>query len=610
MKGRRWFSTIQVKLIAIYMLLILISMQVIAVYFVSSVKTSLTETFTNSLNDQARALAVLAADKLTEESLAAPADSGKEASSLSEYVNSLFSRSGSELQVLDASGRVLAASDAYSGYIGKKNTSLMVSQALQGIPDNEQDILDEDNVRKKIITQPIKSSDNRIVGAVYIVAQMTEVNATVDRVNRIFVSGTLIALGLTGVLGVVLAHTITSPIKGLTRQAEAVAEGRFDQQVPVLADDEIGRLSEAFNEMTHRLREALSVNEEENEKLQSVLSNMSDGVIAADEYGTVMVSNQRAIELLGVDTCEGCNLSELLELPQERLEALRRSRGLAAVLVKESPDGEERWVLRVTLSPIHRRGRGITGTIALLQDITEQEKLDQSRREFVANVSHELRTPLTTIRSYAEALDDGALAEPELAGRFVGVIRNETERMIRLVSDLLHLSRLDSQQSTLRRRETEIADMLDEVADRFSVQMRKKGIRAVVRVEPGVHTAVLDRDQIDQVLDNLMSNAIKYTLEGGRIELAAREHEGDMLAVSVKDSGIGIPKRDLSRIFDRFYRVDKARSREMGGTGLGLSIAREIIKAHGGSMALESELDVGTTVTFFVPRLQEKGEPA
>ena len=267
-------------------------------------------------------------------------------------------------------------------------------------------------------------------------------------------------------------------------------------------------------------------------------------------------------------------------------------------------------MLRLTLSPIHRRDRGSIGTIALLQDITEQEKLDQSRREFVANVSHELRTPLTTIRSYAEALDDGALGEPQLADRFVGVIRNETERMIRLVTDLLHLSRLDSQQSTLRRTETGIAEMLDEVADRFSVQMRKKGIRAVVRVEPGVDCAVLDRDQIDQVLDNLMSNAIKYTLEGGRIELEARHADGGALAISVKDSGIGIPKRDLGRIFDRFYRVDKARSREMGGTGLGLSIAREMIKAHGGTIMLESELNIGTTVTFILPLLQEKGEQA
>ena len=265
--------------------------------------------------------------------------------------------------------------------------------------------------------------------------------------------------------------------------------------------------------------------------------------------------------------------------------------------------------LRVTFTPIHRRDKEITGTIAVLQDVTEQVRLEQSRREFVANVSHELRTPLTTIKSYAEALDDGALDERELGARFVGVIRNETERMIRLVTDLLHLSRLDSNQATLRRQQTNVPDMLEEVADRFSFQLRKKAIRAGVRVADGIHSIWLDRDQIDQVLDNLVSNAIKYTLDGGRIEIAARKVDGGFIAISVKDTGIGIPKKDLGRIFDRFYRVDKARSRNMGGTGLGLSIAREIVKAHGGSISLDSELNEGTTVTVMLPANQAGGVP-
>jgi two-component system sensor histidine kinase VicK len=183
--------------------------------------------------------------------------------------------------------------------------------------------------------------------------------------------------------------------------------------------------------------------------------------------------------------------------------------------------------------------------------------------------------------------------------------------MIRLVTDLLHLSRLDSNQAPLRRRQTNIHDMLDEVADRFSFQLRQKSIKAAVRVEQGLHSAWLDRDQIDQVLDNLFSNAIKYTLDGGTIELTAKKPaDSTLLAINVKDTGIGIPKKDLNRIFDRFYRVDKARSRNMGGTGLGLSIAREIVKAHGGTISLHSELNEGTTVTFTLPLLQEGGEPA
>jgi two-component system sensor histidine kinase VicK len=264
--------------------------------------------------------------------------------------------------------------------------------------------------------------------------------------------------------------------------------------------------------------------------------------------------------------------------------------------------------LRVVFSPINRRGIGITGTIAMLQDITEQEQHEDARREFVANVSHELRTPLTTMKSYLEALDDGAIEDPSLAHRFVGVMRNETERMIRLVGDLLHLSRLDSRISLVSKEPTNVLDMLEEVADRFSFQLDQKDISIQISVAPGIREVLLDRDQIDQVLDNLVSNAIKYTPEGGAIAIRASRTDKDWLEISVQDNGIGIPKKDLSRIFDRFYRVDKARSRNMGGTGLGLSIAREIVKAHGGTISLDSELNHGTRVTFALPAQQVEGE--
>ncbi|MGM0881529.1 MAG: cell wall metabolism sensor histidine kinase WalK [Bacillota bacterium] len=616
MKGKSFFRTIQVKLVIIYLLLILVAMQLIGVYFISTVKNSLIDSFTNNLKEQADILSKFAAPSLA----AKPDIEGDSIESTTEdlslVVRNLFSISGAEVQVLDSNGKVVATSlQGHQSYIGKKNKSLAVSRALQNIRDNEEEIIDEDNIRKKMIAQPVTLGD-KVVGAVYVVASMNDLYETVNRVNQIFFSGTLIALGLTGVLGILLAHTITSPIQGLTKQAEAVAEGKFDLKVPVLGDDEIGRLSMAFNDMTIRLKEALSVNEEENEKLASVLSNMSDGVVAADEHGKVIVWNRRALELLDVRTCEGCELSDLFDLPQQKLLELQQGRGQTLLVSRDDTDEQEassssEGILKVTFTPIHRRDKGITGTIALLQDVTEQEKLEQSRRQFVANVSHELRTPLTTIKSYAEALNDGALEERELSERFVGVISNETERMIRLVTDLLHLSRLDSNQAPLRRRQTNVHDMLDEVADRFSFQLRQKSIKAAVRVERGLQSAWLDRDQIDQVLDNLFSNAIKYTLDGGTIELTAKKPpDSALLAISVKDTGIGIPKKDLNRIFDRFYRVDKARSRNMGGTGLGLSIAREIVKAHGGTISLDSELNEGTTVTFTLPLLQEGGEPA
>jgi len=613
MKLKQYFQTIQVKLVIIYLLLILVAMQLIGVYFIGTVKSSLIHNFTNNLKEQADILAKFAAPNLSP-NLEVELDAVENTSEdLNLVVRNLFSISGAEVQVLDTNGKIIATSlQVHQSYIGQKNKSLAVSRALQNITDNEEEFIDEDGIRKKMIAVPVNYNE-KVVGAVHIVASMTEVYATMNRVNQIFFSGTIIALGLTGVLGVVLAHTITSPIQGLTRQAEMVAEGHFDMKVPILGDDEIGRLSMAFNDMTIRLKEALSSNEEENEKLISVLSNMSDGVIASDEAGQIIVWNKRALELLQLGTLQDETLDKVLALNKAQLHELGLGRSQIIIISRQDQDSDqediEESVLKVTLTAIHRRDRSITGAIAVLQDVTEQEKLEMSRRQFVANVSHELRTPLTTIKSYAEALNDGALDERELSERFVGVISNETERMIRLVSDLLHLSRLDSNQALLRRRQTNIHDMLDEVADRFSFQLRQKSIRVKVKVGKGLKLVWLDRDQIDQVLDNLVSNAVKYTANGGEIMLLAmKTDDGSHIEISVKDSGVGIPAKDLTKIFDRFYRVDKARSRNMGGTGLGLSIAREIVKQHGGKITLESELNVGTKITFSLPLLQEGGK--
>ncbi|WHX49085.1 cell wall metabolism sensor histidine kinase WalK [Paenibacillus woosongensis] len=600
-----FFRTIQAKLIMIYVLLILIAMQLIGVYFVSAMKTSLTSNFTKELQERAALLSVLAAQNLgvTGESADASLDN------LSVLVNNLFNINGAEIQVLDASGRVLTTSKpSHADYVGTKNTQTVVSRALQGIRDNEEYMIDEDNVRKKVVAKPVVR-DGKTVGAIYIAASMTELYDTMERINSIFISGLLLALALTAVLGVILAHTITSPIKELTRRATAVAEGRFHQKMPVLGNDEIGQLSKAFNYMTSRLQDALAQNEEEKEKLASILTNMSDGVIAADEKYQVILMNRRASEMLRVqeEAVSGKDIMTLLHLPLEERAVLERGTMHSAILEIDSPEGDM-FLIRVTFTPIHRREFGISGTIAVLQDVTEQEKLEASRREFVANVSHELRTPLTTIKSYTEALEDGALQDPELGPRFASVIQNQTDRMIRLVTDLLHLSRLDSKEALLRKQSIGVLEMLEEVVDRFSFQMQEKEVHPEIFIEEGVDTAWMDRDQIDQVLDNLISNAMKYTPEGGKIAFEARRVDDGMIAISIQDNGIGIPKRDLERIFERFYRVDKARARNMGGTGLGLSIAREIVKAHGGTINLESELGEGTKVTFTLPTQEQGGE--
>ncbi|WP_106769617.1 cell wall metabolism sensor histidine kinase WalK [Paenibacillus faecalis] len=608
MKWLSFFRTIQAKVIIIYVLLILIAMQLIGVYFVSAMKNSLTSNFTTDLKERAELMSVLAAKTL--------ADGGDPdedpIESLQIMVNNLFNINGAEIQVLDATGKVLTTSMlSHADYINKKNTQTVVSRALQGIEDNEEYIIDNNGVRKKVVAKPVIHND-KIVGAIYIEASMGELYATMERINSIFISGILLALGLTAVLGVILSHTITNPIKELTRHARAVAEGRFTEKAPVFGSDEIGQLSETFNYMTSRLHEALSQNEEEKEKLASILTNMSDGVIATDEAGRIILMNRRAGQMLGIEgeDLAGQDIVSLLEMEALDTESLVHG-GTDSKLLEITPreDGQP-FMMRVTFTPIHRREIGITGTIAVLQDVTEQEKLEASRREFVANVSHELRTPLTTIKSYTEALEDGALEDKQLASRFVGVIQNETGRMIRLVTDLLHLSRFDSQEAAMRKQPVDVAEMLEDVEDRFSFQMKQKNVNTVINVKPGASIAMLDRDGIDQVLDNLVSNALKYTPDGGTITMEADVTEDGMLSLSVEDTGIGIPKKDLERIFERFYRVDKARTRNMGGTGLGLSIAREIVRMHGGFIFLQSELNKGTKVTFTLPLYGEGGESA
>ncbi|ANE46052.1 histidine kinase [Paenibacillus swuensis] len=605
MKGLRFLQTIQLKLIIIYVLLILIAMQLIGVYFVSTLKNSLIDNFTRELTKQADFLSVYVGPKIAEslgEDKTKKLPAAKKNEGLNPYVQDLLSIGEAEIQVIDTNGIVIAVSkQTQQAYIGQKVTKTLVSRALQGIEDNEEEIVDSDNIRKKVIAKPAMDESGRIVGAVYLEASMKNLYEDMDDINRIFISGTIFALVLTALLGIVLSHMITNPIKEITKQATAVAEGNFDQKVNILGSDEIGQLGEAFNYMTNRLQEALSINEEEKEKLSSILANLSDGVVATDTLGQVILMNRRAMQMLKVapGRVEGTRLAGLLGMAPEAMRPFLQ--GNRSTVPLELHPEEEPLLVRVTFTPIQSREKGVTGSIAVLQDVTEQEELEQSRREFVANVSHELRTPLTTIKSYLEALDDGAMEDATLAKRFIGVTRNETERMIRLVTDLLHLSRLDSSKSAIQREETNVLEMLEEVADRFAFQLKQKSIRLRVIRGEGVERARIDRDQVDQVLDNLVSNAIKYMPDGGQIELSARKPDAATVEIAVKDTGIGIPKKDLGRIFDRFYRVDKARSRNMGGTGLGLSIAREIVKAHGGTIALESEINQGTKVSFTLP---------
>lgn len=605
MRKTQMFQTIQFKIIIIYVLLILFAMQLIGAYFLRTMEQSVISNFSESLRNQAAILANYVRPYLT------PGAEGSNVLLASEeldvIINNLNTISGAEIQVIDATGIVVSASSQLPrSIIGQRNSETEVTRALQGIRTNEREIVDSNGIRKKTIAVRV-GEGGQVVGAVYIVASMEEQFETINNISGYFMYGTIIALGMTVLLSIILANTITKPIKEITAQATEMAEGNFDRSVDVRSHDEIGRLGQAFNYMSMRLREALASNEEEKKRLASILSNMSDGVIATDDTGHVIVMNRRAQQILELtdEQAMGKPIVDVLGFSEEETHRYMTGDENFIMLQRESTDGDLVKV-RVNFTAIRRRDQEMTGMIAVLHDVTEEEKMESSRREFVANVSHELRTPLTTIKSYLEALEDGALEDRELAQRFIGVTRAESERMIRLVTDLLNLSRFDSRQAIMIPEPVSITSMLEEVVDRFSFQLQQRDIELELNIEANMPLVYCDPDQIDQVLDNLISNAIKYSFEGGRIEVNAHRTEQDFVEIRVIDNGIGIPGKHLDRIFERFYRVDKARSRNMGGTGLGLSIAREIIKAHGGTIHLDSEMNKGTRVVFTLPLYKEE----
>ncbi|MBO8165112.1 MAG: cell wall metabolism sensor histidine kinase WalK [Brevibacillus sp.] len=604
----RLFKTIQWKIVVIYMLLILLAMQFIGAYFAREVETYYTNNFSETLNAQATMLAVNLERHLD------PSREKKDATpqmikeDIDNLIYNLVALNGAKVQVIDQNGTIISTTESEQAIVGQRTSQNEVTIALMGTRNEGLRIDPFTGDRVKVLAVPVKRG-NIVFGAVYMVVSMEPTYTTIRKITNILATGTGIALVMTAALGVVLARTITKPVKEMTRQATAVADGDFNRAVRIYSGDEIGQLGMAFNYMTARLKEAILQQEEEREKLSQILANMSDGVIAAQRDGRIILMNRSAEEMLQVSAvdvmAEKKTLYDVLRLPpEEELPLLEQNEPLMLEMMTPNRD---MLMLRVAFTPLQQDSGKKGGIIAVLQDVTEQARLDQQRREFVANVSHELRTPLTTIRSYVEALLEGAVEDPELSRRFLQVTLAETDRMTRLVNDLLQLSRFDSQGVRLHLRPIRFAQLIRYAVDRFSMQSEQQGIRLSIEMDDDQLPLVYaDQDAMNQVLDNLLSNAIKYTPKGGSVTLRVRvDHQQRRVLVSVIDTGIGIPKRDLRRIFERFYRVDKARSRSQGGTGLGLSIARELVQAHGADIHITSELNEGTTVTFWVPFAEE-----
>lgn len=444
---------------------------------------------------------------------------------------------------------------------------------------------------------PITGEDNVVDFVVYTRLDAGDMRTSLDQTTKTIVMAVVIALFLASIMGYVFAQTLTGPILALTRGAKNMAEGNLDQSLKVRSSDEIGQLTSSFNYMALELTKNMSEISREKNRLEILLHNMSDGVISFSKDGELMLANTAAMEMLDVEKMEmdfshfireyDINSGVYLDMGNEPSKRVT------------FPVGKQ--FINANFTPYYNAAGGIEGLVVVLQDITEQKKLDDMRKEFVANVSHELRTPLTTVKSYTETLMEGAIDDKEIAMEFLGIIDSEADRMAFLVRDLLQLSRFDNKQVSLDMMEIEMNDFLSLTVKQNKIHAEAK--HQTLTFVPYAQMVVVhgDRDRIAQVVNNIVTNAIKYSLDQAEIKIYVKEDEV-FYKVSVKDTGMGIVREDLPRIFERFYRVDKARSRAMGGTGLGLAIAKEIMESHGGKLTAESEYGKGTTMTMWFPK--------
>lgn len=600
-----FFRSIHFKLTLIYVLLIIVAMQIIGVYFVKQLEQSLINSYDNSLNQRIYSLSYY----LEQDSSKSKAELKEDAQKiLNDFNNKDESNEISEVSYIDESREVIASVNNGSQEIaGKKITDQIISRIFAVGKDYEKKFYDpSSNKRVRISATAVKNENQETVGVIYVVSSMESVFNQMRTINTILATGTLIALGTTALLGIFIFRTITHPISDMRKQAIELAKGNFSRKVRKYGHDEIGQLATTFNHLTRELEEAQLMTEGERKKLSSVIAYMTDGVIATNQNGAIILLNSPALELLNVsrETALEMPITSLLGLEETHtFEDLVENQDSMLIEIERE---DHLSVLRVNFSVIQKEHGKIDGLIAVIYDVTEQEKIDAERREFVANVSHELRTPLTTMRSYLEALAEGAIGDKELAPRFLSVTQNETERMIRLVNDLLQLSKFDSKDYQFNREWTNFIRFISLVIDRF--EMTKEQHVDFIRNLPKREVYVeIDQDKITQVLDNIISNALKYSPEGGHITFTVDlDEDKGLVLFSVKDEGIGIPKKDMDKIFERFYRVDKARTRKLGGTGLGLAIAKEMVQAHGGDIWADSIEGKGTTVTFSLPYNEEQ----
>ncbi len=614
-KKLHFFQSIHFKIALVFALLLLITFQIVGAVFVQRLKSENIKSFKQRVE-----LSTYVDNSLIKQLTST--NTAKANKSINTILEDINNENISTIQVIDSKGTIRGESDVNGrSVVGQKTTNTNIKRVLYSGRTFTTMTYDKSSNRRSYVSiTPLFSASgntNTVVGAVYLRANLESVYDSVNSVTLIFATASLIATAIGMALAITVSSAITRPIDEMKKQTTRIADGDYSGKVHVYGTDELGQLAQAVNDLSVRVEDAQESSDSERRRLDSVLSHMSDGVIATDRRGNISIINDMACEYLDVESKDviGTSILDVLKIREKQTmrELIENQDG---IIVDMSDAGHDQ-ILNAYFSTIQRETGFISGLVCVLHDVTEQQKIDRERRQFVSNVSHELRTPLTSMRSYIEALNDGAWKDPEVAPAFLKVTQDETDRMIRMINDLLSLSRMDSGTVKLDLELVNLNELFNYILNRFDM-MLKKDSNDTRETKSKNYTikrdftkrdlwVEIDTDKFIQVVDNIMNNAIKYSPDGGVITCRLLETHNHVI-LSITDQGLGIPRKDLGHIFDRFFRVDKARSRAQGGTGLGLAISKEVIEMHHGKIWVDSIEGKGSTFYISLPYEEYEGD--
>lgn len=602
----KFYQSIQFKIALVFALMLMLTLEVVGAVFVRQLERQNMTTFKQQV-----VLPTYVNNSLANQ-LTKP-DTKRANKQIKSILGSINNNTITEIRVIDSKGVIRGTSLANTqGNVGQRMTDKIVKSTLVANRARTENLYDSDNHNRYFINVvPLvnPNNSNEAIGVVYLRANLEGVYSSINNISLIYFASALLTIIFGLGLAILISREITRPIEEMRKKTLQIARGDYSGRLKVVGNDELGQLAGAVNNLSVRIEESQESSEAERRRLNSVLSHMSDGVLATDRRGNLVTVNNMALQLLGIEKEEDILNTSILDVLGLRREYTVRQLVDSELdhLILDNQDDQNAPILSVYFSPIQRESGFVSGLVCVLHDVTSQQKEEREQKEFVSNVSHELRTPLTSVKSYVEALADGAWRDEKVAPEFLKVVEDETERMIRMINDLLSLSRMDSGTVKLNLEYVNINELFNYLLDRFDMIIKKEAddpTKKKYTIERHFTKRDLwveiDTDKFTQVIDNIVNNAIKYSPDGGVITARLLETHNHVI-LSISDQGLGIPRKDLGHIFDRFFRVDKARSRKQGGTGLGLAISKEVINLLGGQIWVDSIEGHGSTFYISLP---------